>query len=208
MKIGFLASHNGSNMQAIIDACKAGALQATPALVISNNAGSGALDRARREGIAHCHLSSKTHASAELLDQAILDALLAHGVDIVVLAGYMKKLGDKTLAHFAGAILNVHPALLPKFGGQGMYGMHVHEAVLAAGETESGATVHLVTEEYDTGDILAQTKVPVLPGDTPQTLADRVLKVEHATFPQVLQQIALGELHIPGYRAVTCCPSP
>ncbi len=200
MKLGFLASHNGSNMQAIIEACKSGSLQATPAVVISNNAESGALARAARESIPHCHLSSKTHPSPESLDQAILAALLAHGVDIVILAGYMKKLGEKTLARYAGAILNIHPALLPKFGGQGMYGIRVHEAVLAAGETESGATVHLVTDEYDAGAVIAQEKVPVLPDDTPQTLAGRVLQVEHALFPKTLQKIALGEIRIPGYR--------
>lgn len=199
MNIGFLASHNGSNMQAIIDACKSGILQAAPALVISNNAGSGALVRAQRESIPACHLSSLTHPSAELLDQAILDALLAHNIDIVVLAGYMKKLGDRVLQHYAGAILNVHPALLPKFGGQGMYGIKVHEAVLAAGETESGATIHLVTEEYDAGAIIAQETVPVLADDTPQSLAERVLKIEHGLFSSVLQKIVLGELSIPGY---------
>ena len=130
---------------------------------------------------------------------AILDTLLAHEVEIVILAGYMKKLGPKTLAHFEGAILNIHPALLPKFGGQGMYGIHVHEAVLAANEIETGVTIHLVTEEYDTGAIIAQEKVPVMPGDTPQTLAARVLQTEHALFPAVLQQIALGQISLPGY---------
>lgn len=201
MKLGFLASHNGSNMQAIIEACKSGALAATPALVISNNAGSGSLARAEKEGIAALHLSSKTHPDPDHLDQAILDGLLAHRVDLVILAGYMKKLGDKTLAHYAGAILNIHPALLPKFGGQGMYGIHVHEAVIAAGEKESGATVHLVTAEYDAGAIIAQDKVPVLAEDTPQTLAARVLTVEHGLFSSVLQKIALGEIKIPGYQA-------
>jgi len=200
MKLGFLASHNGSNMQAIIEACKSGVLQAVPAVVISNNAQSGALARAEKEGIPQAHLSSKTHPDPDALDQAILDTLLKHGVDLVILAGYMKKLGDKTLAHYAGAILNIHPALLPKFGGQGMYGIHVHEAVLAAGEVESGATVHLVTDEYDAGAIIAQEKLPVLPGDTPQSLAERVLKIEHRLFAAVLQQIATGEIRIPGYR--------
>lgn len=200
MKLGFLASHNGSNMQAIIEACKSGALQATPAVVISNNGESGALARAAAEGIPHCHLSSKTHPDPQALDQAILDALLEHQVDIVILAGYMKKLGDKTLNHYAGSILNIHPALLPKFGGQGMYGIKVHEAVIAADETESGATVHLVTEEYDAGSVIAQDKVPVLATDTPQSLAERVLKIEHTLFSSVLQQIALGEIQIPGYR--------
>jgi len=199
MKLGFLASHNGSNMQAIIEACQSEALQATPAVVISNNGESGALARAAKASIPHYHLSSKTHPSAEDLDLAILETLLKYEVDIVILAGYMKKLGDKTLSHYAGAILNIHPALLPKFGGQGMYGIHVHEAVLAAGEAESGATVHLVTDEYDTGAIIAQEKVPVLADDTPQTLAARVLKIEHALFSAVLQKIALGEIQIAGY---------
>ncbi len=199
MNLGFLASHNGSNMQAIIEACKSGRLKAKPAVVISNNADSGALARAGRESIPHYHLSSRTHPSPELLDEAILEALLRHQVDIVILAGYMKKLGRQTLSRFAGAILNIHPALLPKFGGQGMWGMHVHEAVLAAGETESGASVHLVDEEYDSGPVIAQARVPVMAADTAQTLAARVLEVEHQLFPNVLQQIAEGEIHIPGY---------
>jgi len=199
MNLGFLASHNGSNMQAIIDACKSGALPAKPVLVISNNGDSGALSRARQESIPHCHLSAQTHPSPVLLDQAILDALLAQEVDVVVLAGYMKKLGEKTLARYAGAILNIHPALLPKFGGQGMYGIRVHEAVLAAGEKESGITIHLVDEEYDRGAIIAQEKVAVLPDDTPQSLAERVLRLEHASFPQVLGKIARGEISLPGY---------
>ena len=200
MKLGFLASHNGSNMQAIIEACQSGALQAIPAVVISNNGESGALARAEKESIPHYRLSSKTHPAPESLDQAILDTLLRHQVDIVILAGYMKKLGGKTLNHYAGAILNIHPALLPKFGGQGMYGINVHEAVIAAGEAESGATVHLVTEEYDAGAIIAQDKVSVLPSDTPQSLAERVLKIEHTLFSCVLQKIMLGEIQIPGYR--------
>jgi phosphoribosylglycinamide formyltransferase-1 len=200
MNLGFLASHNGSNMQAIIDACKSGALPARPAVVISNNGDAGALARARQESIPCFHLSSKTHSSPDALDLAILDTLLTHQIDIVVLAGYMRKLGEKTLAQYAGAIINIHPALLPKFGGQGMYGIHVHEAVLAAGETESGVTIHLVTDEYDSGDIIAQATVPVLADDTPQSLAGRVLKLEHACYPQVLRQIAQGEIVIPGYR--------
>ena len=199
MKLGFLASHNGSNMQAIIEACKTDALCAQPVVIISNNADSGALAKAKQENIPHYHLSSATHPSPEQLDQAILDALLKHDVDIVILAGYMKKLGDLTLNHYAGAILNIHPALLPKFGGQGMYGIHVHEALLAAGERETGVTIHLVTEEYDRGAIIAQAKVPVMPDDTPQSLQARVLKTEHATFSRVLQLIESGELAIPGY---------
>jgi phosphoribosylglycinamide formyltransferase-1 len=188
-------------MQAIIDACKSGELRASPVVIISNNANSGAMERAKRESIPHFHLSGKTHPSPEQLDQAMLDTLLSHQVDIVILAGYMKKLGEQTLRHYAGAILNIHPALLPKFGGQGMYGIHVHEAVLAAGEQETGVTIHLVTEEYDTGAIISQETVPVIQGDTPQSLQARVLNTEHAAFKRVLQKIGTGELTIPGYKS-------
>jgi len=197
MNIGFLASHNGTNMQAIIDACKSGALQATPAVVISNNSSSGALARAQQEGIPHYHLSAKTHPDPALLDQAIRDTLLRHGVDTVVLAGYMKKLGPETLSRFQGRILNIHPALLPKFGGKGMYGMHVHEAVIAAGESESGVSIHIVDAEYDTGPVIAQARVPIEPADTPETLAKRVIQKEHMFFPEILRKIAIGELNLP-----------
>ena len=194
MNIGFLASHGGSNMQAIIDACKAGRLNAKAAVVISNNSDSRALERAKTEGIPNYYLSGKTHPDPDDLDRAIMDTLILHKVDVVALAGYMKKLGPKTLAHFRGRILNIHPALLPKFGGKGMYGIHVHEAVLAAGEKESGVTVHLVDEEYDRGPILAQVSVPVMPGDTPEALAERVLVQEHILYSATLQRIATGEI--------------
>lgn len=190
MKLAFLASHNGSNMQAIIDACNSGKLACTPVLVISNNRESGALVRAKKEGIAWVHLSSQTHPDPIALDHAILEALQNHGAEWVVLAGYMRKLGDATLSAYKGRIVNIHPALLPKFGGQGMYGINVHRAVLAAGEVESGATVHLVDGEYDHGEILAQRKVPVLADDTPETLAQRVLEVEHRLYVDTLAEIA------------------
>ncbi|HOW55171.1 MAG TPA: phosphoribosylglycinamide formyltransferase [Syntrophorhabdaceae bacterium] len=197
MNIGFLASHGGSNMQAIIDACKEGRLSAAAAVVISNNGDSRALERARTEGIPNYHLSGNTHPDPDDLDRAIMDTLVRHNVDVIALAGYMKKLGPKTLACFRGRILNIHPALLPKFGGKGMYGIHVHEAVIAAGEKESGVTVHLVDEEYDRGPILAQVRVPVMPGDTPEILAERVLAQEHLLYPATLQRIATGEIVLP-----------
>jgi phosphoribosylglycinamide formyltransferase-1 len=194
VNLGFLASGRGSNLQAVIDACKSGRLRATPRVVISNNSDSGALERARREGIPAYHLSSHTHG--EGLDEAILETLRRHGVELVVLAGYMKKLGPRTLVAYRNRIVNIHPALLPKFGGQGMYGMNVHRAVIAAGERESGATVHLVDEEYDHGAILAQTCVPVLPDDTPETLARRVLEREHTFLVETLDQIIRGEIRL------------
>ena len=195
LKLGFLASHTGSNMQAIIDACTAGTLAAEPCVVISNNSRSGALARARQENIAAYHLSERTHGEA--LGGAILAAMQRHEVEAICLAGYMKKLGAEVLAAYEGRILNIHPALLPKFGGQGMYGMRVHEAVLAAGERESGATVHLVDEEYDHGRVLAQEKVPVKAEDTPEALQKRVLAAEHWLYAATLARIAAGEIPIP-----------
>ena len=200
IKIGFLASHGGSNMQAIIDAAKTGTLHANPVVVISNNSDSTALERARKEGIPAFYLSAKTHPEPDRLDQAILDTLISHHVDIIALAGYMKKLGSKTLSHFRGRILNIHPALLPKHGGKGMYGIHVHEAVIAAHEKESGVTIHLVTEEYDRGPIIAQVRVPVEPVDTPAILAARVLVEEHKLYPATLQRIVTGEINLDNYR--------
>lgn len=195
LKLGFLASHTGSNMQAIIDACRAGTLAAEPCVAISNNSRAGALARARRANIAAYHLSERTHGAA--LGAALLAALRRHGVEVICLAGYMKKLGTEVLAAYEGRILNIHPALLPKFGGQGMYGMRVHEAVLAAGERESGATIHLVDEEYDRGRVLAQEKIPVKAEDTPETLQKRVLAVEHRLYPATLVRVAAGEIPIP-----------
>ncbi len=200
MNIGFLASHGGSNMQAIIDAAKNGKLHAAPVVVISNNADSTALERARKEGVPGYYLSGKTHPDPDGLDVAILDTLISHKVDIVALAGYMKKLGPKTLSYFKGRVLNIHPALLPKHGGKGMYGIHVHEAVIAAREKESGVTIHLVIEEYDRGPVIAQVRVPVEPDDTPETLAARVLVEEHKLYPATLERIALGEINLDNYK--------
>ncbi len=197
MNLGFLASHQGSNMQAVIDACQNGRLKAVPSVVISNNGDSGALARAEREGIPHYHLSSHTHPDPDQLDETIRDTLVRHQVELVILAGYMRKLGAKTLAHYAGRVLNIHPALLPKFGGQGLYGQHVHAAVLAAGEKETGVTIHLVDGEYDHGSILAQCQLPVYAGDTVITLAQRVLKREHTFLVETIAKIVAGTIPLP-----------
>ena len=197
MNLGFLASHNGSNMQAIIDACKSGVLKATPSVVISNNSNSGAIERAKRERIPNYHLSSKTHPGQDALDLEILSVLQQHKVEIVILAGYMKKIGVKVLSHFRGHVLNIHPALLPKFGGKGMFGRNVHVAVLAAGENETGVSIHIVDEEYDTGPILAQATVPVMTYDTVKSLSKRVLEMEHTLFVETLQRIVSGGITLP-----------
>jgi len=190
MRIGVLASHGGSVLQAIIDACGSGELPAQVALVISNNSQAGALERARQHGIESIHLSSQTHPDPSALDSAIATALRSAGVDWVVLAGYMKKLGPKTLDAFRDRILNTHPALLPKFGGAGFFGRRVHRAVLEAGESESGATVHLVDSEYDTGPILAQVRVVVRPDDTVDSLEERVKVAERKLIIATLHEFS------------------
>jgi phosphoribosylglycinamide formyltransferase 1 len=184
-------------MQAILDACRDGRLDAEPCIVICNNSDAPALERARRAGVPACHLSNRTHPDADSLDEAISATLQEHGANLVVLAGYMKKLGPRTLGRYRGRVLNIHPALLPKFGGQGMYGRRVHEAVLASGEKTTGVTIHLVDEEYDHGATIAQRTVPVLPADTAATLGERVLKVEHELYVDTLQRIARDEIKLP-----------
>lgn len=198
LRLGFLASHGGSNLQAILDAISRGSLAAEPRLVISNNSGARALERAGAAGVEALHISGATHSGPGEADAAILEAMGGRGVNLIVLAGYMKKIGGAVLAAYPRRILNIHPALLPKFGGGGMYGLRVHGAVLAAGESHSGATVHLVDEEYDRGPILAQAPVPVLPGDTPEILQARVLEQEHRLYPETLRLIATGGISLDG----------
>lgn len=196
LRVSVLASGEGTTLQAILDACAAGEIPARVVLVISNNGGSGALRRAREAGAAAVHLSSKTHPEPGALDQALAATLASYEVDVVMLAGYMKKLEPVVLERYRGRILNTHPALLPKFGGHGMYGMRVHEAVVAAQESESGPSLHLVDAEYDTGRVLAQAKVPVLASDTAETLAARVQERERRLVVDVIGQIARGELRL------------
>lgn len=190
MKIAALASHGGSILQAVIDACEQGRLPAEVVLVISNNSDAFVLERARRHSIETRHLSARTHPDPDALDAAIESALVESGADWVLLSGYMKKLGPRTLARFQNHILNTHPALLPKFGGMGFYGRRVHEAVLAAGESETGATVHLVNDEYDAGAVIAQAPVPVRPSDTAAMLEERVKTAERKLIVATLAELA------------------
>jgi phosphoribosylglycinamide formyltransferase 1 len=185
MKLGVLASHGGTTLQAIIDASDR--LQCEVVVVISNNSRSGAMERARAAGIKHAHISTSTHPDDAARDLAIRDALHAQGVELVLLAGYMKPLGPLTLSAYDGRIINTHPSLLPKFGGTGFYGIKVHEAVIAAGETVTGASVHIVRGDYDTGPVIAQSEVPVLSTDTPETLQARVKTAEQALLLGVLE---------------------
>ena len=188
--LGVLASHTGTNFQGILDRCLTGELHAKVGVVVSNNSQSGVIARAKQAQLPFGHLSGATHPDPERLDRAIEAILLAHNVDLVVLAGYMKKLGPRVVSQFANRILNIHPSLLPAFGGQGMYGLRVHNAVLESGANFTGVTVHLVNEEYDQGKILLQEVVRVFPDDTAETLAERVLEVEHRLFPAAIRLFA------------------
>ncbi len=182
-RLAVFASGRGSNLRALVAASHAGTLRAEVALVVSNRSASGALAFARKAGIEAVHMSTRTHDD---LPRALVDRLVASRIDAVALAGYLRPIPAVVLAAFPDRVFNIHPAPLPRFGGPGMYGEHVHRAVLEAKVPWSGPTVHLVTERYDEGPILAHVPVPVEPGDTPERLAARVLAVEHALYPKVL----------------------
>jgi formyltetrahydrofolate-dependent phosphoribosylglycinamide formyltransferase len=188
-RIAVLASGGGTNLQALIDHFhRPGASAARVALVIGTRAGIGALDRAAAAGIPALILDPRAIA-LERLEAEMLAALEGHGVDAVVLAGYLQLVPPAVVARYEGRMLNIHPALLPSFGGRGMYGLRVHRAVLESGARVSGATVHLVGDRYAEGRILAQWPVPVLPGDTPERLAARVLRVEHLVLPAAVESL-------------------
>jgi phosphoribosylglycinamide formyltransferase-1 len=186
-RLGILASHRGSNFQAIIDACERGQINAKPVLAISNNSQSMALTRARQAGIKALHISGVTHPDDH--DQAIADALTEQGIDLVITAGYMKKLGPVTLARFTGKIINVHPSLLPRHGGPGMYGLKVHQAVIDAGDHETGISIHRVESDYDSGPVIAQVRIPVASDDTAVSLAQKVIQREHALLVSTLASL-------------------
>ena len=195
MKLGFLASNNGSGMRAIVSAIEAGELPAQARLVVSNRKAAPALEFARAHAIAAMFIP--TSADPEAADARLAAALREAGADLVILSGYLRKLGPQTLAAFEGRILNIHPALLPRYGGQGMYGRRVHEAVVAAGERESGATVHLVDEHYDHGPVVAQARIAVDPSDDAAAVERKVTAVEPGLFVDTLQKIADGRLKLP-----------
>jgi phosphoribosylglycinamide formyltransferase-1 len=188
-RIAVFCSGVGSNFQAIFHVLKEKQINAEIVLCLSNRLQCGAMEFARQNGIATLHLNEKQFDSFNEFAEAMVGCLKEQQIEIIVLAGYMRKVPDAVVEAFQNRIINIHPALLPKFGGEGMYGIHVHTAVLEAGETESGATVHLVNEEYDKGQILMQRKVPVLPDDTPERLAARVLACEHTLYPDALEKL-------------------
>jgi phosphoribosylglycinamide formyltransferase-1 len=189
MRLAVAISGRGTNLAALLAALPAGS-PAEVALALSDRAAAG-LELARQRGIPTLELADPAEG------RAWLAALSAHRIDLVVLAGYLKLVPDAVIDRYRGSIINIHPALLPAFGGPGMYGRRVHEAVLASGSTVSGATVHLVDEVYDRGAVLAQARVPVLTGDTPDTLAARVLDAEHRLLPAVVLAAAAAGRPVP-----------
>jgi phosphoribosylglycinamide formyltransferase-1 len=196
LSIGFLASRNGSGMRAIIRAIEAGELSAAPRIVVSNRGDAPALVFASEHGVATAVIP--TLPDPEAADSALAAALEDAGVELVILSGYLRKLGPKTLGAYSGRVLNIHPALLPKFGGPGMYGRRVHEAVAAAGDAITGACVHIVDAEYDQGPVIASVEVPLAGGDTAQDIERKVTTVEPGLFVETLKRIAAGELRLPG----------
>ena len=197
LRIAVLASGGGTDTQAVIDACEAGLIEGDVVVVVSNNSRAGVLERARRHGIPAHHLSNYHYSDDADLDRAFVELLRSYDVNLVALAGYMKKRGPAFLAAFPNRILNIHPALLPgPHGGDGKYGIHVHESVLAAGDKVTGVSIHLVAEEYDRGPVVARREVPVLPDDTPTSLQQRVLAVEHEFYPAVLAAVERGEVDL------------
>jgi phosphoribosylglycinamide formyltransferase-1 len=196
LNIAVFGSGRGSNFVAILNAMAEGTLPGVRiACVVSNNSASGILDEARSRSLPAVHLSALQFPSEELFVDRCCALLEEYGTNLLLLAGYMKLLPLRVLRRYP--TLNIHPALLPKFGGKGMYGIHVHEAVIASGDQESGATVHLVDELYDHGQILLQKRVRVMPEDTAESLAARVLKIEHEIYPEALRRIARGEILLP-----------
>lgn len=192
VRVAVFVSGGGSNLQALIDRFHGDPTAPLRlALVVASRAGAGAVERAERAGIPARVLSPRTEG-ADAFPGVLLAALEEHRVDWIVLAGYLQLVPAAVVERYRGRMLNIHPALLPAFGGQGMYGARVHEAVLRAGARVSGATVHLVDERYDEGGIVAQWPVPVLAGDTAETLAARVLRVEHLLLPAALEALVGG----------------
>ena len=191
--IAVFVSGGGSNLQALIDASKSGLLKGEVVLVISNMRKAYGLVRAEKEGIDSFVFKIKKYDTPEKANDDLLAKLKKYDIEYIATAGYLKLLPLNVVKTYKDKIVNIHPALLPKYGGKGMYGHHVHEAVINSGDEESGITIHLVDEIYDHGNILHQVKVPVKKDDTPDTLAARVLKQEHLWYARILDKLIRGE---------------
>jgi len=195
LELGFLASRNGSAMRAIVAAIEAGRLQARARLAVSNNRRAPALAFAAEHGVTT--LCIPTQADPDAADARLVQALERAGVELIVLSGYLRRLGPRTLARYRNRVLNIHPGPLPAFGGHGMYGRSVHEAVIAAEASQSEICIHLVDEEYDRGPVIARRPVPVSPGDSAEQLEARVTALEPSFFVETLQALSAGKIVLP-----------
>ena len=196
MRFAVLISGNGSNLQALIDACQAGRIQGELVGVVSNRADAFGLERAKAAGIATQVLSNQAFADRESYDAALIQALESWKPDLLVMAGFMRILTSGFVQHFAGRMLNIHPSLLPKYQG-----VKTHARAIAAGDTVHGASVHFVTEELDGGPVVLQARVPIFPDDDEVTLAERVLSQEHQIYPLVINWFCQGRLTMVGTQA-------
>ena len=194
LKLGFLASGNGSSAQAIVAAISRGDLAAEARLLVSNKRSAGALEWTAAANIPN--LCIPTISDPDSADAKLAQAMREAGVELIVMSGYLRHLGPRTLGAYAGRILNIHPGPLPRFGGEGMYGARVHQAVIAAGVPQSAIVIHGVDEVYDHGPELARRAVPVLATDTAQTLEDRIKALEPAFFVETLRKLSRGELEL------------
>ena len=198
LRFGILLSGKGrgSNMQALIDATRDGRIPGEVALVISTSPGAPALERAAAAGVPTQLLPASDYPDQDSLDAALVEAFEAADVQLVCLAGYMRLLGPVFLTRYAGRVMNVHPSLLPSFGGKGFFGKHVHQAVIDCGVKYTGVTVFFVDDKYDQGPIILQRVVPVLEGDDADAVAHRVLEEEHRAYPEAVRLFAEGRLRI------------
>lgn len=183
------ASGSGTNFQSVIDAVYRNEIDANLSGLITNKDHIGAIERAQKFSIPHRVLDPNQFEDKRAYSNLLQKQLKSWNCDLIVLAGYLKKIPSEIIRNYKNRILNIHPALLPKFGGKGYYGLNIHKAVIAAGEKESGCSVHIVTDEFDAGPVLAQAKVPVFEHDTPEELAKRVLEQEHKLLPKVINEI-------------------
>ena len=196
MRIAIFASGSGSNAEAIIRASREGRLSSEVGLVISNNVNAGVLKRAKALEVNNSVIDPRSFESEELYITSLFSTLDEHEIDFIALAGYLKMVQPELIDKYRNKITNIHPALLPSFGGKGFYGMKVHEAVIEAGCKVSGVTIHLVNEKYDRGAIIAQRTLRVLDDDSPESLAERVLKIEHEIYPEALQLFEEGRVQV------------
>jgi len=207
MRCTVFASGGGSNFQALLDRRASGDLKSVDfALMIGNNSSAKAFDRARDSGISTMHMAPSHFVDEDAYAKRLGDALTEAGTELIVLAGYMKKLPSPIVRQYQNRIINIHPGLLPAFGGKGMYGINVHRAVLEYGAKLSGITVHFVDEEYDHGPVILQKSVPVLDGDDEHTLAARVLEAEHGNYWRAVEAVASGGVRVDGRKVVWTSP--